>query len=65
MLSTFLLIFVPDSTKFADLTQDEFRTGYLGYKADSSLKSEARVLDEIKFDGSATSVDWSGVYTVS
>jgi hypothetical protein len=60
----YLILFLLNSTKFADLTQDEFRVGYLGYKKDSSLKSEARVLDEVKFDGSATSVDWSGVYTV-
>lgn len=49
-------------TKFADLTPEEFRTQFLGYRPSADKKAD-KVLDEVKYDGPATNVDWSGVFT--
>jgi C1A family cysteine protease len=67
-------------TRFADMTQDEFKKGYLKYKR-SSEKDNARKnlklspfkgkptkkekISAKKGDSTPTSVDWSGVYTTS
>ena len=52
-------------TKFADLSESEFKTGYLGYK-DSSAASRRLSSKKVKYDeytGTATAVNWANVYT--
>jgi C1A family cysteine protease len=51
-------------TMFADMSDEEFRSNYLGYskpKSDSSSKKNIAKVD--KYKGKETSADWRGVYT--
>lgn len=50
-------------TIFSDLTQAEFESRYL--KSNPALKASAadEVLDNVVYEGTASSVDWSGKYT--
>ena len=56
-------------TQFADLSETEVKKYLLGYKASSSssrkLKLKSAVAKVPKYTGSATTVDWAGVYTTS
>ena len=54
-------------TIFSDMSSKEFKETLLGYKAAESKKVIKQALPSAikKYDGSATSVDWTGVYTTS
>ena len=57
-----VLTFNGHSTKFADLTQEEFSSHFLGSKRGSTEYAK-NVLQNVPAAGS-DSVDWTGVYTV-
>ena len=53
-------------TQFADMSVGEFKKNYLGYVAPSAeTKSAVNVAKVEKYKGTATSVNWAGVYTTS
>lgn len=60
-------------TKFADLTDDEFKSTFLGYKDTAKSKerrlvqknSNAKAATIAKYTGTSTYVDWSDVYTTA
>lgn len=52
-------------TKFADMSEEEFKKGYLGYKESSeSNTSESVVKAKVtKYSGTETATNWANVYT--
>lgn len=50
-------------TKFADLSNDEFRTNYLGYKP---LANSNKVMIELdNYNGNETVINWANIYTTA
>ena len=53
-------------TQFSDMTPGEFKRNYLGYVAPAkNAIKDADVAKVRKYTGSATSVNWTGVYTTA
>ena len=50
-------------TKFADMTESEFKTKFLGYRP-STTRSK-NIASVPKYKGSSSSVDWTGIYTTA
>ena len=54
-------------TSLSDLSQDEFKSKYLGGKpsddGDCSSRKLTKAAPRVKYTGTETSVDWSGIYT--
>lgn len=53
-------------TEFSDLSAKEFKESFLGYKPpESKVLKKVKQAAVKKYEGTVTSVDWSGVYTTS
>jgi cathepsin F len=52
-------------TIFSDLSEEEFKTNLLGYKAPSVSSSAAIEAEVTPYTGSTTSVNWAGIYTTA
>jgi C1A family cysteine protease len=50
-------------TKFADLTTDEFKNSFLGYK--NTTNNNAKIVYTPYYEGNETYVNWANIYTTS
>lgn len=52
-------------TKFADLSEEEFRKISLGYKPIANANANAKIAYTNKYEGTETYVNWANVYTTA